>query len=170
MATLRLWLSSESVKKRPVRSLRADSVEVLRADPDVGRDIPHVVRLGIGLPRNEYAAIPVVMAQRRVESKRGFLRAGNLHQPFMQLAIKIVELVRLISGKVRIDADDIAVIGLKAEVLLLEIVQAAQQQARGAEQHDRKRRLGNDQRTLRLSNSNLSWCARCRGWPMPGRF
>ena len=74
------------------------------------------------------------MTKRRVKGKGNFLRTGNPHQPFMQLAIQIVGLLWFISSKERIDAHNVSVFGVEAEVLRSQIVQAAQQQSRRAQQ------------------------------------
>ncbi len=91
--------------------------------------VPVAVRLRIGLTRNIDAAIPVVVAQRRIEGKSSLLCAGDLHQPARAACGRDRRVCSgLISREEWIDAGDIAVLCLEAEVLLLQVVQAAQQQ------------------------------------------
>ena len=89
------------------------------------------------------------MTQRRIQSKRSLLCSRNLQKSFVQLAVEVIELVGFVAREKRIYADDVAILRLKAEVLLLKIVQAAQQQAGGTQEDHGERGLGDDQHPLR---------------------
>ena len=63
-------------------------------------------------------------------------------------AIEAVELVGLKAGALRVDLDDGAVCGVEPEVLVLELLQAEDEESRGTEQDDGDSCLGDDQSSL----------------------
>ena len=75
--------------------------------------------------------------------------AGDGRERVVEAAIEAVELVRLQAGALRVELHDGALCGIEAEVLVLEFLQAEDQQAGSAEQDNRDGCLGDDESFLR---------------------
>jgi hypothetical protein len=70
--------------------------------------------------------------------------ARDRRERFIQPAIEAVELIGLQAGALRVDLDHSAMRCVESEVLVLEVLQAEDEEARGTEQDDRDSRLGDD--------------------------
>ena len=91
---------------------------------------------------------PVVAFHRAIERETDAAHAGDRCEIVVELAVEGIELGRFVSRHLRIDVQDVAVCGLEPELLMLHISQALRQQSRSAQQHQRQRRLCDDQRLL----------------------
>ena len=129
----------------------AERFEISWADAQPGC----VVLIRVGRRRrlafDEDGFAPVVAFHRTVERKADLADSGDGAERFVNLAVKSVELSGLVSSHLRIDVDDVAIGGLKTEILAVHVVQTLREQSGSGEQDERQRCLGHDERFLRPS-------------------
>src|ERR1700722_6633097 len=82
-----------------------------------------------GLSRNENALAPVVTLHRGVQGKANLLHTWNSREVHVQLAVECFELVGFVAGHLRVNVQDVAVCGVKPEVLVLHVAQTSRQQS-----------------------------------------
>ena len=104
--------------------------------------------VGHGLTLADDELAPVVL-EWSVLRESGALDAGYVREAILQFAIHGIELGRCVRGVRRGEADDNAVVGLVAEVLVLQFHQASGEQSRAGEEHNGQRCLDNDEDFLR---------------------
>src|SRR5215831_10857949 len=95
------------------------------------------------------ALAPIVSLERTVESETDVLDARNRGEFALQLFAEPADSFEIVSGSDRIDVDDIAIGSGDAEVLALEITQGLGHQSCTHQEHERERRLHDDQSLLR---------------------
>ena len=90
-------------------------------------------------------ARPVVAFHRAVLRQADALHAGNLRQLGLQALVERGQPLGRVAGDRRIDAHDQASVGLESEVLVLQRHQAAREQTRADDEHERDGDLKNDE-------------------------
>src|SRR5216683_978656 len=86
-----------------------------------------------------------VICERRIECEGSTLYSRDVGQAVLQVSVNSIQLLRGVAGERRIHADAYAMVCLKAEVLMLHLLQAADQQPRSRQQDDRECGLYDDQ-------------------------
>ena len=104
--------------------------------------------VGHGLTLADDELAPVVL-ERSVLRESGALDAGYVREAILQFAVHGIELRRRVRGVRRGEADDDAVVGLIAEVLMLQFHQASGEQTSAGEEHHGQRCLDDDEDFLR---------------------
>src|SRR5262249_2809968 len=127
----------------PHDDTRPDGVEVLRGAFHPGRTFVQV-RLALNLD----AGSPVVLLHWRVGGEADFENAGNGVEAVFNGLVEWFNLCVLVTGRLWIDVDDVAVRGIQLHVDVLCLVEALREKARRDEQHQRKRGLQDNERAL----------------------
>ena len=86
--------------------------------------------------RDANAVVPTIASHGRVERGSHHPHAGNLAQAIVNLPEQRLHLFRLVGAQHGIDPGDIAALGLKAEILVLQVAQALAQKSRRGQQHE----------------------------------
>src|ERR1700688_1326934 len=89
-----------------------------------------------------------VICERRIKCEGSALHSRDVRQTVLQVTVDSIQLLWGVAGERRIHADAHAMVCLKAEVLMLHLLQAADQQPCSREQHDGERGLYDDQSFL----------------------
>src|ERR1039458_5519966 len=92
---------------------------------------------------------PVVAAHRTVDRIAGAVHAGDLREALLELLVKPVQLLRLISGQRGIYPHHQPALRFEPEALVLQVAQRLGQQARADQQNGGQRHLQHHQRPLR---------------------
>ena len=89
-----------------------------------------------------------VICERRIECEGRALHSWDVRQAVLQIPVDSIQLLCGVAGERRIHADAHAMVCLKAEVLTLHLLQAADQQSGSREQDDGERGLNDYQSFL----------------------
>ena len=127
--------------------LHAEVLEIGGADA-IPRGAGRLAGLRRRLPRDQHALAPVV-GERVVEGQPAAAHAGQPLHAILDVAIERIELLGPVVRRRPVQLHEHAARGREAEVLVLEVGQAAGQQQRPDDQHDRHRGLQHDQRLAR---------------------
>src|ERR1051326_1172087 len=120
----------------PLQNPRANAFEIPITGPYPGSIIFVRTRRRQGLSLDIDRLAPVIALHRGVKGKADLIHARDGSQVVVELPVKCGQLPDLESGHVRIKMHDIAIGGLKSEVLMLHVAQALRQQARRAEENE----------------------------------
>ena len=104
---------------------------------------------------------PVVERHRPVGRIRRVMQSGNRGKGLVDLPVEALQLFILVARRLEIDEGDQPALRLKVEVLLLQPLQADDQQPRRAQQSDRERCLQDDQDALQRTRIAGAAVARC---------
>src|SRR5215467_6709775 len=120
-----------------LNKLSSDSVKIAGAGSHPGSVVLTTSRLRRWLPHNIDSSAPVVALHRTIKRVRNTLHAGDCGKQIVQLAIKTIHLLRLVSGHLWINVQNVAVLRFESETLVLHVAQALRQQSGCAQKNQR---------------------------------